>query len=281
MDLAKFISMLSKKSLYFACVDEFEDPYEGYPLSMLNRQNLIINYFNNVRQLESVSQLESKLTNLSSTLESIKPLLMNEKNLTKNRVELILPKINFELSLKKISESYEKLEALRGEFNSNYNSLSAICEEWRSQSAISCWHLSEHESEAMWKLYSHSKQGIAIESTIEKLKDSLKDQESIKIDRVVYIPENELNKEYDKHDPIFTKRKSFEHEKELRAKVSLKDKGKGIFVECDLDVLVTRIHVSPLVEPYFKEVVEDICAGNMRNLDKKVNHSMMFEKPRP
>src|SRR5271166_1021508 len=30
---------------------------------------------------------------------------------------------------------------------------------------VSCWHKSEYESEAMWKLYSKLDQGIAIEST--------------------------------------------------------------------------------------------------------------------
>ena len=30
MDLAKFMSLLSKESLYFACPREFNDPFEGY-----------------------------------------------------------------------------------------------------------------------------------------------------------------------------------------------------------------------------------------------------------
>jgi hypothetical protein len=36
MDLAKFVSLLSSQSLYFACPNEFHDPYEGlYPKSQV------------------------------------------------------------------------------------------------------------------------------------------------------------------------------------------------------------------------------------------------------
>ena len=37
--------------------------------------------------------------------------------------------------------------------------------------AVNCWHLSEYESMAMWKIYSREK-GIAIQTTIQKLKDA-------------------------------------------------------------------------------------------------------------
>src|ERR1700728_2712741 len=47
------------------------------------------------------------------------------------------------------------------------------------------------------------------------------------------------------HNLLFIKRKSFEHEKEVRATLLLPEAGKGIPIPCDLDVLVTRVHVSP------------------------------------
>jgi hypothetical protein len=42
---------------------------------------------------------------------------------------------------------------------------------------INSWHLSDYESDALWKLYLKSNEGIAIQSTFQKLKDSFKDKE--------------------------------------------------------------------------------------------------------
>ena len=38
---------------------------------------------------------------------------------------------------------------------------------------VSCWHIDEHESEAMWQLYTAAGQGIAIESTKARLESAL------------------------------------------------------------------------------------------------------------
>ena len=48
---------------------------------------------------------------------------------------------------------------------------------------VSCWHKSDHESEAMWKLYSASGQAIAIESTVGQLRSSLGSREGVIITR--------------------------------------------------------------------------------------------------
>ena len=136
-------------------------------------------------------------------------------------------------------------------------------EENISKSGVNCWHKSEYESEAMWKLYMASGQGIAIESTIGQLESAIINKESLEIKSVTYLSEDDPKKEDGKLDILFWKRKAFEHEKELRATISLKEKGKGTFVECDLDKLINRIHVSPLVEAYFTEIVKDICSSKV------------------
>jgi hypothetical protein len=40
---------------------------------------------------------------------------------------------------------------------------------FRKQIFLSCWHLNEHESEAMWRLYCGAERGVAIQTTYEKL----------------------------------------------------------------------------------------------------------------
>jgi len=39
--------------------------------------------------------------------------------------------------------------------------------------AINCWHISDHESVAMWKLYAAGAPGIAVRSTVERFASSL------------------------------------------------------------------------------------------------------------
>ena len=66
-----------------------------------------------------------------------------------------------------------------------------------------------------------------------------------------------------RHYGLFQKRKAFEHERELRATIllSVKDYGNGQLVPCDLDILITRIYVSPLLEDYVKDDTTNFAAA--------------------
>lgn len=44
---------------------------------------------------------------------------------------------------------------------------------WRSQTFVNCWSLSEHESHALWRIYCRSNEGIAIQTTIGRLSESV------------------------------------------------------------------------------------------------------------
>lgn len=155
-------------------------------------------------------------------------------------------------------------------------------EESRLYKGVSCWHKSEHESEAMWKLYTNTGQGIAIESTIKQLEYSIISDREIFFENVIYVAEDEQkNTEHLKYEMLKFKRKSFEHEKEFRAIVDLKEaeKGEGTFVNCDLNKLINRIHISPYLEPYFVEIVKEICIGKLQNIDSLVTCSKLLDKP--
>jgi len=145
---------------------------------------------------------------------------------------------------------------------------------------ISCWHQNEHESEAMWKLYSASGQGIAIESTDVKLKKAITDTKGLIIDKVRYMDfDNDPIEKGHRHYRLFLKRKSFDHERELRATVLLPEVGKGVYVPCDLDILISSIHLSPFVPEYFKIVVQALCIGKTRILRKDIHQSKLFDEP--
>ncbi len=89
--------------------------------------------------------------------------------------------------------------------------------------AVNCWHMNEHESAAMWKLYLKSDEGIAVQSTYNKLLNSMHDSNDfmLLVGAVNYI---DYNKEVipfgNAFYPYIHKRKSFEHERELRAVIT-------------------------------------------------------------
>ena len=147
---------------------------------------------------------------------------------------------------------------------------------------VNCWHKSEYESEAMWKLYSLHGQGIAIESTIGQLKASLANKQGLIVETVRYLDFDKEEWKVQEGGPsvvVLLKRKSFEHEKELRAIITLSGGGKGTLVKCNLDRLITKIHISPSAPAYLKEVLEDLCAGKVRSLNKSVVQSQMLKAP--
>jgi len=146
---------------------------------------------------------------------------------------------------------------------------------------VNCWCLSEYELSAMWKLYLKSDEGIAIQSTYKRLSECFNKtsvyKEGIEIGKIKYIEHGKYLIFPNICLPFLYKRKSFEHEKELRAIIMLisdeqieepKDKknkkpendlaSSGIYIPIDLDILIEKIYVSPTSEKWFKDLVESI-----------------------
>ena len=83
---------------------------------------------------------------------------------------------------------------------------------------VNCWHWSDYESAAMWRMYSREHDGIAVKTDFRSLSESLVGNEVIYIGRVSYIDyEEDFIRESNIFAPYLNKRKSFEHEKEVRA----------------------------------------------------------------
>jgi len=170
--------------------------------------------------------------------------------------------------------------------------MSALFEQVRKFTVINCWNLSEYESAAMWKLYLKSNEGIAIQSTFNRLKDSLKDDDcNIYIGRVKYIDyEKEWMPEGNSFYPFIHKRKSFEHEQELRAvsqklpskggKIDLSIKPSyddGIYVPVDLGILIEKIYIAPTSPEWLNELVKSVT--RKYGLNKEVLPTSLDEKP--
>ena len=137
--------------------------------------------------------------------------------------------------------------------------------EWRMHNYVSCWHQSDSESEAMWRLY--TRQGIAILTTFERLYQAFDSDSSKQFGMVKYINYDEYNKvdsqrSFHSFDAPWYKRESFSHEKEFRviindiSKVGPPDWEKKVKV--DLNVLIQTIYISPEADRWFFELVRDI-----------------------
>ena len=158
--------------------------------------------------------------------------------------------------------------------NSPFSNLRTIGKAQRRITYVNCWHESAHESAAMWKLYLKSDEGIAIQSTVDRLKRSISEGKEFEIfiGEVVYVDFNSFAMPVDNVlTPYIHKRQSFEHEHELRAliwgpahgKMNLNDpEGAplGLSIATDLDILVENIYASPMAEEWFVKLLSSVCS---------------------
>lgn len=148
----------------------------------------------------------------------------------------------------------------------------------RKSICISCWHCNDFESEAMWKLYSvNVTNAVAIETTYQRLYEALGDDPYIDIGKVKYI---DYRKQFSGIGcgAFWYKRKSFEHEREVRALIrNHKNDGKGVSHPINLHTLIENIYVSPYAPEWFADVVRDIV--KKYNLNKSVCYSSIKDQP--
>lgn len=155
---------------------------------------------------------------------------------------------------------------------------------------VSCWHMNKSESAAMWRLYLASNEGIAIKSTYsrfiksfpkkfvsgEKFNEDGSDRHFyIYITRVKYIDFNSYHQK--SHLNLFAlKRKSFQHEQELRAIVQdhswqgdrllfPEDDPRysafllgGEYIRINMKQLIEAVYVSPTAPSWFTDVVTSV-----------------------
>lgn len=138
---------------------------------------------------------------------------------------------------------------------------------WRKFYAINCWHMSEHESAAMWKLYSKSNEGIAVQSIYRKLRESIIDDAQVYLGEVKYIdyekdpispyydPTSVNDFIYDPFSPFIHKRKSFEYEREVRALIvrypTIPEEKIGCYKDTIVDGVEVNVNVKHLVEKIY------------------------------
>ncbi|MCF5904933.1 MULTISPECIES: DUF2971 domain-containing protein [Aeromonas] len=151
-------------------------------------------------------------------------------------------------------------------------SLDALANDWYGQ----CWTTNE-DTDAMWRIYSHNKDGIRVKTTVRKLFTSIYDEKdtfaSLKyfIGKVDYKTQDEIINII--HETPFSsvifggqnnkfasllciKREAFSHEQEIRILINDVDQKKG-------DAGCYRVHLDP------RNVLDEIC------IDPRANNAQL------
>ena len=163
----------------------------------------------------------------------------------------------------KLRETIPLADKVSGERN-----MSRTYREMRRWMYINCWHESDYESAAMWNQYARERGAIAIETTAKRLSEQL--PEDVLLSRIAYhdydasaIPEGNL------FFPFLHKRKSFEHEHEVRAirwkvppvpnqaalNFAAENPEEGMAVRVSLPALIVSVHVSPSAPTWTLDLV--------------------------
>ena len=145
---------------------------------------------------------------------------------------------------------------------------------------INCWHINSTESDAMWRLYLKTNEGVAIQTTYERLIHSLQDnQDQIFVSKVRYLDYDKdiwyhehdyPMRGYDLYSPIVHKRKAFGHENELRVFQKIEEAVDtpnywdhqpnkiGRNLPCNVEILIDKIILPPTAEDDVREKVKSI-----------------------
>lgn len=246
MDLAKFLSLLERRCLYFTRLDQLSefDPFEGY-----------------------YTHLNLEFDKLS--FEDMPDAWKESSGIDDERIFKFIVDNN-----KRVREQVKN---------------------HRLVTFVNSWHIKEHESAAMWKVYLSNNEGIAIQSTYQRLIESLEAYKEFEIyvGRIKYIDyEKEVIPMGNLLSPFVYKRKSFEYEDELRALVWTPQHGKndlmnpennkylnifGLYIAADLERLIENIFVAPSAPTWMLDLIRAVT--ERFGLNKQVKQSNLALTP--
>jgi hypothetical protein len=167
---------------------------------------------------------------------------------------------------------------------------------------LNCWHINKHQSDAMWKIFLNTNNGIAIKSTVGNIIKSFENTEDeVGISKVYYrdfdkVTFRELMVEPQNRmfggqggcvNQFNYKRISFEHEKELRLyyidlpiphvikngipREPLTKK----HIDVNISELIQEVVIAPFADKWFQEMVERLLKE--LNLNFKIIQSDLYK----
>jgi hypothetical protein len=244
LSLDKLIDLLSEKKLHFTPLSSFvkTDPYEGFLPKVAMDANAEMYRL-------MVKDVESGFALVEDHCKRVKQELTNDEQADHQR----------RLSSLKENPTRYLLSTIR-------------------LTAVNCWHASDDESEAMWRMYADK--GVAIETTVGALKESIQSCDSKHLVHIYKIKYMDFFDESLKpsdcmveglHQAPLLKRRSYVHENEVRAFIERAPKylHESGTIECpepspvrlpvEVKRLVQRVHTSPYAADPFQCSVIKVC----------------------
>jgi hypothetical protein len=230
MDLPRLISILETSRLFFCCIKDLEDVFEGARGHSALKKKWDQHYH------DFYMEACSKLPDGSS-----------------------MPIIEAEKGAKKF-----------------ISDLHTISRNDRKHTYVNCWHASEHESEALWRLYCSSySPGIALVTNYSSVCSSLPRYLFPQSGRVKYI---DFKREFPGiHDTYFYKRMSLSYENEVRFLIRSHGYAPGIHIGVDLKTLIHKVVLSPYSPSWHKAILESLLSRY--GCEKPVEQSSLLDRP--
>jgi len=246
MDLAKFLSLIHQKSIFFARASSYEDSLEGMPTDLDEFLG------SDMAELLDVA--------LNSSWPSMSP-DTSEEGIRKKKELAEKAKLNYENRTIKTIFGLQKAS----EFT-DYSSVQKAVSNWVD---VSCWHTdaSDVESMAMWKIYGGGSASVCVESTVGEVIRSMDIAPEFNIYAGVVSYIDYKNDHVGVDDPLkffFNKSQYYAFEKELRFVLHstlTKDLNAtrdelGTSVGVDPRVLIKGVMVSPAASKWFFDLIE-------------------------
>jgi hypothetical protein len=160
---------------------------------------------------------------------------------------------------------------------------------------LNCWHRSEYESDAMWNLYSDEGKGIAICSTLVRMRKAFEPfrlkpdygEESLWSGPVEYVDLTQIRmRGRGSLKRFFFKHLAFAWEREFRLAISLTNAeengvsvpARGVAVPVNLGELIDHIIIGPKISAAQRKRVERIARG--AGFEDRLRFSSLLGKPR-
>lgn len=158
---------------------------------------------------------------------------------------------------------------------------------WRRQYFINCWHASNHESAAMWKIYGSPGFGVAIISNGARIESSLHSvDKKLYLGKVKYEDPNVVEfGSKNAFQSVIVKRSNYQYEQEVRLvyyntedihnpledfswnrkrmrfdniKEDIRPVTPGFSLSCNLDVLIEAVVISPEAPSWYLPMIENL-----------------------
>lgn len=281
VQFTKFLSILEEQGLYFPNTVSFDDPFEGsVPRPHFDQRLREIE-----KEFDSPEPFKAKFEEILSKF--------SRTNDPKSFVDVqVGHKIVLRNKLR--AKSADEFEA-KTKWIDHHN-FDRLLHYWhREITFISCWYQSEFESAAMWRLYADGKDTVCIQTTRDNLISQLPNNVETRAVQYIDFDKDEIpelrNTPGKVSNLYFYKRRSFEHEKEIRAlfissehapknfamEYGMELRKLGKWVPVDLTNLIEAIYVSPACPDWYYQLVRKVVSKYQLQCD--VRRSSLEKDP--